>query len=254
MTAPDNNDALKRKLTQITDALARRDNDGLLALLDDDGGDADWCDDRGQTLLHFAALRGDEDLCEALIFKKGFSTLVRNEGGDTPSRLAAIFGHENLARHLLEIEGTQRASQPPVKIESLAALRQQSGKGKDNIFYRYACSNQFAAVVDCAINKGESLTRDDLLTLGQKGESVALRLCQSGQLTTLLRAELWRDAQALDVLRAVRDSLPRIYRVQIDATGLLASAPSMTATGPEGSGLSGLAGQPAARKFKLGPK
>ena len=81
----------RSKLAAITDALARRDNAALLALLDDQGGDANWCDDRGQTLLHFAALRGDEELCEALIFTKGFDAHARNEDGDDD---VAVAGYE----------------------------------------------------------------------------------------------------------------------------------------------------------------
>lgn len=240
----------RAKLTAITDMLARRDNAALLALLDDNGGDADWCDDRGQTLLHFAAQRGDEELCEALVCKKGFSALVRNEDGDTPARVAALFGHERLAEHLAEIERTQQAGQPPATVRSLADVRAQHGKGAlGNAFYRYACQQQFSIVVDAALRNDEAFTAADLLAMGQKGESVILRLCQSGQLPCLLRAELWRGAERQEVLCRVRDSLPRFFRAQIDASGLVLSAP---AAGP--GGLQGSLSPRGAHRFKLGPK
>ncbi len=255
MTDANKPDAQRGKLTAITDMLAKRDNAALLALLDDNGGDANWCDDRGQTLLHFAALRGDEELCEALVCKKGFSALIRNEDGDTPARIAAIFGHERLAEHLFEIERAQRAILATPVIGSLSALRNQtpSIKGasmQGGMFYHYACNNHFAAVVDAALKSGESFTREDLLTAGQKGESVALRLCQSGQLPLLLRADLWRTPQQQDVLRAVRDSLPRDFRAQIDAADIL---PKAGMTGPAG-GVQGPAGPANDRRYKLGPK
>lgn len=255
MNDPHNADAERAKLTAITDMLAKRDNDALLALLDDNGGDANWCDDRGQTLLHFAALRGDEELCEALVCKKGFSALIRNEDGDTPARIAAIFGHERLSEHLFEIERAQRAVLATPVIESLEALRRQQAtiKGasmQGGMFYHHACNNQFGAVVEAAIKNGESFTRDDLLAMGQKGESVILRLCQSGQLPLLLRAELWRSPEQIETLRAVQKSLPRFFRAQIDAANIL---PKVAVGGPSGS-----VGGPAAaandRRFKLGPK
>jgi hypothetical protein len=118
------------------------------------------------------------------------------------------------------------------------------------MFYQYACTNQFSCVVDAAVKNGESFTRDDLLSLGQKGESVALRLCQSGQLPALLRAELWRTPDQHDVLRAVRDSLPRFFRAQIDAADILPKQGTVTP-------VARVPGQAAAtpdRRFKLGPK
>ncbi len=253
MSDTNKTDAARAKLTVITDMLAKRDNAALLAVLDDNGGDANWCDDRGQTLLHFAALRGDEELCEALICKKGFSALIRNEDGDTPARIAAIFGHERLAEHLYEIERTQQAALATPVITSLADLRQQkppNPNGKGNMFYHYACTNQFSCVVDTAVKNAESFTRDDLLALGQKGESVALRLCQSGQLPVLLRPELWRSVEQQEVLRAVRDSLPRFFRAQIDASDILPKQGSVTPA----ARIPGQSGATGDRRFKLGPK
>lgn len=246
-------DAARAKLTVITDMLAKRDNAALLAVLDDNGGDANWCDDRGQTLLHFAALRGDEELCEALICKKGFSALIRNEDGDTPARIAAIFGYERLSEHLYEIERTQQATLKVPVIKSLADLRLQkppNPNGKGSMFYHYVCTNQFSCVVEAAVKNGEAFTRDDLLSMGQKGESVALRLCQSGQLTALLRADLWRTPDQQEVLRAMRDSLPRFFRAQIDAADILPKQGSVTPV----ARVPGQSGATGDRRFKLGPK
>lgn len=243
-------DHARDKLTAITDLLAKRDNEALLAVLDDNGGDANWCDDRGQTLLHFAALRGDEELCEALICKKGFSALIRNEDGDTPARIAAIFGHERLSAHLAEIERTQQAALPTPVIASLGELRQQNHRGKGSMFYLYACTGQFSYVVDAAVKSGESFTREDLLSMGQKGESVALRLCQSGQLAVLLRADIWRSPEQQEVLRAVRDSLPQAFRAQIDAADLLPKQGHLTPA----ARLPGKSGATPDRRFKFGSK
>ncbi len=253
MTNPYDPASPRDKTTMITETLARRDNAALLALLADDGSDGSWCDDRGQTLLHFAAMRGDEALCDALIYKKGFSVQARNEEGDTPARTAAIFGHERLAQQLADIERRQHSATPVEMppVTTLAELRQRKVPSGLNAFYDYACAGRFDMVVAAALASGEHLTREDLLVQGQKGESVALRLCQSGQLAVLLRADLWRTPAALDVLRHVRATLPVVYRQQIDAAGI--TGPSAPAAGAD-TAPAGRAVPPSPRRFKLGPK
>ena len=246
MTTKPNNDPAREKQAAILGTLASRDNAALLALLADDGSDANWSDDRGQTLLHFAALRGDEDLCDALIWKKGCNVLARNEDGETPARLAAIFGHDTLAQHLFDLERRQLATNlpPAPALTTVADMRREP-----QMLYFLVCSGHVATVVECAMKNGERFTREDLLAAGQKGESVILRLCQSGQLPALLRPELWADDGAREDLRTVRDSLPLAFKHQIDESGLLPDPAQPRA--PQGQQMrTGDTG----KRFKLGPK
>ena len=111
--------------------------------------------------------------------------------------------------------------------------------------------NLSVLIVAAAVAAGESLTREDLLAQGQKGESVVLRLCQSGQLGLLLRADLWPTPAALGVLRDVRATLPAAYRQHIDAAGMTGLA---TPAAGADTTLAGRPVPPASRRFKLGPK
>ena len=228
--------------SQLLHALAQRDNAALLAMLSDDGADARWRDDRGQTLLHFAALRGDSELCDALLYGKKADILAQTDNGDTPARLAAIYGHKALAEELFVQERRARAALIAPAIKSLDDLRRDKGA-----FYALACQGQFAAVVAAALRDRARLTADDLLAEGQRGESVILRLCQSGQLDVLLQKDLWQDN--LPALAKVRAALPQVYRRLIDDSGLLPQGPQ-----PAVTPASAPAGPAAPRNFKLGGK
>lgn len=231
--------------SQLLHALAQRDNAALLAMLSDDGVDAKWRDDRGQTLLHFAALRGDSELCDALLYAKKADILAQTDNGDTPARLAAIYGHKALAEELSVQERRARAALPAPAIKHFDDLRRERGA-----LYAMACQGQFAAVVAAALRDRARFTAADLLAEGQRGESVLLRLCQSGQLDVLLQKDLWHDN--LPVLAQCRAALPRVYRRLIDDSGLLPRLPALPSAGLSAPATP--AGPPAPRNFKLGGK
>lgn len=241
MTAPD------PRGQKILQALARRDNAALLALMDDDGVDGSWADARGQTILHFAALRGDSDLCDALIVQKKADVLAMTDKGDRPSRMAAIYGHADLARHLAAIEENALVAKGLPVIESLASLREKGDAAR--ALYDLACAGQFAAAVDAARRNGECFTREELLYEGQAGESTLLRLCQTGQISPVqgpafFTPDVWRDFE--DLYFSLRDSLPQVYHGRFNSAH--ARWPKPAAAQPaDGQGV------PRGRPFRLPP-
>lgn len=220
----------EKTLRILLEALSTNDTATILALLEEGALPADWTDDRGYTLLHFAVARGDAAFCDALIWQHDLSVQARDEAGDTPYRLALIFGHDDLARHLKDAasrrgplpraQGRRRlpAGEDLPVFESLAAFRAAPLHDGRTAMALYALQGRFGDVLALALKTGETLKASDLLAQVHPGESLIFRLLQSGEAEGLFDPRLWGSDRA--ELVDLRAALPAVYRKIIDASGL----------------------------------
>lgn len=204
-------------IAEITKAVAARDAAAVLAALDSGVEANAWKDARGASLLHHAAIWGDEKFANELI-SRGATISARNENAETPADLAAIWGREALAKTL----ATQQKEEELAKghatmgFSSLQEVRDASTATGVNQFHHLAKLGQFAQVVTLA-KLGGGFTAQDLLGKGPDGDTPLQKICEKGQLGLLLDAPLWMDRP--DDFARVWAAAPTNYKQGIDAEG-----------------------------------
>ena len=62
--------------------------------------DVNWTDEIGQTLLHYVAIRGHNEIAELLI-AKGADVSAKSDDGRTPLHIVAISGHKEIGELLI---------------------------------------------------------------------------------------------------------------------------------------------------------
>lgn len=196
-------------------ALARQDIDALIAMIDQ-GRDANWSDDRGQSLLHFAAMQGHADFCRRLM-DKGASARNRNEYGETPAETAAIFGYPEVAALLADAAAQLPAA--PLAHDSLAALRAAGVPAARNAFFDAVQAGQLADIVALSRRTGEPITAADLLQpayrlKGMGGMTALAKICERGELPLLLQADLWMGRMA--EVTGIWEQVPAACRKTVD--------------------------------------
>lgn len=180
-------------IADITKAVAARDAAGVLAALDSGVGTNAWKDARGASLLHHAAIWGDEKFAEALI-TRGAKIFAHNDNGETPADLAAIWGREDLAKKLFDRQRDEELTKGHATLgfSSLQEVRDASATTGVNQFHHLAKLGQFPQVVSLA-QLGGGFTAQDLLGRGPDGDTALQKICEKGQLALLLKAPLWMD-------------------------------------------------------------
>lgn len=198
----------------IDSAFRSRDVIGLIRMLDN-GLDANWKSERGDTLLHSAARLGDISLVEKLL-DKGAKALVFNAEGETPRDIAVIWGHDNAAKMI----GTRLADETltrgndTIPYASLQDLRDKAAETGINPLHDIAQRGQFNQVLALVSADAQGLNASELLSKGLDGDTVLLKICQHGQLPLLVKPELWvkkpQDFQRL------WENVPAHYRKEVD--------------------------------------
>ncbi|KAL7269943.1 acyl-CoA binding domain-containing protein 6 [Rhizina undulata] len=73
--------------------------------LPNEGVDLNSKDEYGRTLLHYAAIRGHEEVVRLFLEQQGVDLNARGNDGMSPLHLAITMGHDRVVRLLLEQEG-----------------------------------------------------------------------------------------------------------------------------------------------------
>jgi Ankyrin repeats (3 copies) len=204
-------------IAEITKAVAARDATSVLAALDSGVEANAWKDMRGASLLHHAAIWGDEKFAEALI-TRGARAYAHNENGETPADLAAIWGREALAKTLAEKQRDEELTKGHATLgfSSLQDIRAESATSGVNQFHHLAKLGQFPQVITLA-QLGGGFTAQDLLGKGPDGDTALQKICEKGQLGLLLKAPLWMDHP--EDFAAVWAAAPSNYRLGLDTEG-----------------------------------
>jgi hypothetical protein len=203
-------------IAEITKAVAARDAAGILNALDSGVGANAWKDARGASLLHHAAIWGDEEFAAALL-ARGAKACAHNDNAETPADLAVIWGRDVLAKTLAAQQAAELAQgQATLGFSSLQDIRAENATSGVNQFHHLAKLGQFAQVVTLA-QLGGGFTAQDLLGKGPDGDTPLQKICEKGQLGLLLQAPLWQDRP--EDFAAVWAAAPGLYKAGLDAEG-----------------------------------
>lgn len=204
-------------IAEITRAVAARDAASIVAALDSGVEANAWRDARGASLLHHAAIWGDEKFAEALL-SRGAKALAHNHNAETPADLAVIWGRDALAKTLAAQQQAEELAQGQATLgfSSLQDIRAENAKSGVNQFHHLAKLGQFPQVVTLA-QLGGGFTAQDLLGRGPDGDTPLQKICEKGQLGLLLKAPLWQDRP--DDFAAVWAAAPSNYKAGLDAEG-----------------------------------
>jgi len=204
-------------IAEITRAVAARDVAGVLAALDSGVGANAWRDPRGASLLHHAAIWGDEKFAEALI-SRGAKLYAHNDNAETPADVAAIWGREALAKTLAAQQRDEELTKghATMAFSSLQDIRAESATSGVNQFHHLAKLGLFPQVITLA-QLGGGFTAQDLLARGPDGDTALQKICEKGQLGLLLKAPLWMDRP--DDFSAVWAAAPSNYKLGHDVEG-----------------------------------
>ena len=176
---------------EIDSAFRARDVAGLVRMLDS-GLDANWRNDRDDTLLHLAARLGDISLVEKLI-DKGAKALCFNAEGETPCDTAVIWGNDAAAMTIkprMEDEKLTRGNDP-IPYASLQDIRDKAAETGINPLHDIAQRGQFNQVLALVQADPQGISAADLLSKGLDGDTVLQKICQHGQLPLQAKTELW---------------------------------------------------------------
>ena len=158
----------------VADAAARGDRDAVKALLKN-AADVNAAQGDGMTALHWAAMNGDLELAQMLIFAGANVRATTRLGTYTPLYLASQQGHGDVIRALVKAGADVKAGTPngtsPLMVAAasgdVAAVRAlvESGadvNGKDGVRGQtpimYAAASNRAAVIEYLASKGADLT------------------------------------------------------------------------------------------------
>jgi len=190
--------------------------DEIMTLLAEGKASA-WRDKEGNSLLHHAARLGDMEAVE-LSLAQGISALVYNKELESARDMARSWGHDAAALRLDQEMRRERAAAPAAALpyKTLADIRAKKA------FYDLAKRGLFDQVIALAEKDSGNLCADDLLSAGADGDMVLMHVCQQGQLSLLLRPELW--AQNPADLSAIWEKTPKIYQEGLDAKPVLLRA------------------------------
>jgi hypothetical protein len=204
-------------IAEITKAVAARDAAGVLAALDSGFGANAWKDARGATLLHHAAIWGDEKLADALI-TRGAKLYAHNDNAETPADVAMVWGREELAKKLYAQQQDEELTKGHATLgfSSLQDIRAESAKTGVNQLHHLAKLGLFPQVITLA-QLGGGFTAQDLLGKGPDGDTVLQKVCEKGQLGLLLKAPLWMDRP--DDFMQVWDAAPANYKTGLESEG-----------------------------------
>ncbi|MEZ0260611.1 MAG: hypothetical protein ACAH80_06345 [Alphaproteobacteria bacterium] len=204
-------------IAEITKAVAARDAGAVLAALDSGVGADAWKDARGASLLHHAAIWGDEKFAAALL-TRGAKAGARNDNAETPADLAAIWGRDALSKTLAVKQQAEELTtgQATLAFSSLQDIRAESATSGVNQFHHLAKLGQFPQVITLA-QLGGGFTAQDLLGKGPDGDTALQKICEKGQLGLLLKAPLWMDRP--DDFSAVWAAAPANYKQGLDTEG-----------------------------------
>lgn len=201
----------------LTKAVASRDASSIVDILDKGVGANAWRDARGATLLHYAAIWGDEKLADDLILR-GAAARSHNDNAETPADVAAVWGREALAKKLYAQQQDEELTKghATLAFSSLQDIRAESAKTGVNQLHHLAKLGQFPQVVTLA-QIGGGFTAQDLLGKGPDGDTVLQKVCEKGQLGLLLKAPLWMDRP--DDFAQVWDAAPANYKTGLESDG-----------------------------------
>jgi hypothetical protein len=204
-------------IAEITRAVAARDVAGVLAALDSGVEANAWRDPRGASLLHHAAIWGDEKFADALI-TRGAKAYTHNDNSETPADVATIWGREALAKTLAAQQQDEELTKghATLAFSSLQEIREENTKSGVNQFHHLAKLGQLPQVITLA-QLGGGFTAQDLLGKGPDGDTALQKICEKGQLGLLLKAPLWMDRP--DDFTAVWAAVPSNYKRGHDVEG-----------------------------------
>lgn len=181
---------------------------------------AGWRDAAGDTLMHYAASWGAEDLVDFLL-ERGGKADVFNLSGDAPADTARAFGWPALAATLEARAQNERKSAPqPFPYASLAEIRAAGAQSGENLLEMLARRGLFDRVAGLAEQDPQGIKADDLLAKTARGDSILMIVCMKGQLSCLLSPGLWA-ARPAEFAR-VWESVPDCFRKGVDGDGLVA--------------------------------
>jgi len=206
-------------------ALDTRDSAAIVGLLDQ-GLDANWQDDRGRSLLHYAAAWNDAALVDALT-DKGAKLTQADHAAASPQDIAIAFGHDVLAQSLatrLQLAQENQAAPAGQKNDfpftDLAALRTESARSLTDQFNYHVRLGHLPDILAAAAKDAQGLSAADFLGRGPDGDTTLLNLCQKGQLGLLLDANLWHKKP--EEFKTLWAQVPKDYQKEHDADGFIA--------------------------------
>lgn len=201
-------------IAEITQAVAARDAGAILRALDSGVEANAWRDARGASLLHYAAIWGDEKFAQELM-SRGAKISTRNENAETPADLAVVWGRAALAKTLQQAEAAAPDAST-LGFSSLQDIRAENATSGVNQFHHLAKLGQFPQVITLAA-LGGGFTAQDLLGKGPDGDTPLQKICEKGQLGLLLKAPLWQDRP--EDFAQVWAAVPTNYKQGVDAEG-----------------------------------
>ena len=173
----------------IADAAARGDREGVKALLKK-AADVNAAQGDGMTALHWAAMNGDVELTEMLVYAGANVRATTRLGTYTPLYLASQQGHAKVIQALVKAGADLKAGTPngttPLMVaaasgdvDSVRTLLDHGAEinGRDGVRWQtpvmYAAANNRAAVIELLASKGADLTLtskvSDLANLSREG-------------------------------------------------------------------------------------
>lgn len=189
-------------------ALDARDSAGIIAFLGQ-GLTPDWRDDRGRTLVHYAAAWDDEDFYKALK-TAGATVAVYDDNAETPRDLATAWGHDALAAKMAMDMAAAPATTAPLSARNLGDIRRETSETLVDQFNYLVRVGRLDAVLALAAQPDGGLTAADLLGRGMDGDTTLLKICQQGALGKLFNVNVWRhDAEQF---QQVWSNVPDDYR------------------------------------------
>jgi ankyrin repeat protein len=173
----------------IADAAARGDREAVKTLLKK-AADVNAAQGDGMTALHWAAMNGDVELSEMLIYAGANVRATTRLGTYTPLYLASQQGHAKVIQSLVKAGADVKAGTPngttPLMVaaasgdvDSVRTLLDNGAEinGRDGVRWQtpvmYAAANNRAAVIELLASKGADLTLtskvSDLANLSREG-------------------------------------------------------------------------------------
>jgi ankyrin repeat protein len=173
----------------IADAAARGDREAVKALLKK-AADVNAAQGDGMTALHWAAMNGDVELTDMLVYAGANVRATTRLGSYTPLYLASQHGHATVIQSLVKAGADVKAGTPngttPLMVaaasgdvESVRTLLDHGAEinGRDGVRWQtpvmYAAANNRAAVIELLASKGADLTLtskvSDLANLSREG-------------------------------------------------------------------------------------
>ncbi len=180
---------LRAAESPVADAAARGDRDAVKALLKQ-AADVNAAQGDGMTALHWAAMNGDVELAQMLIFAGANVRATTRLGTYTPLYLASQQGHGNVIQALVKAGADVKAGTPngttPLmvaaasgEVDAVRALIDSGAdvNGKDGVRLQtpimYAAASNRAAVIELLASKGADLKAtnkvSDLANLSREG-------------------------------------------------------------------------------------